>query len=67
MTRVPVPPKMLRWACELAGYDVVHLVARVPQLTAWVRSERQPTLKQLEKLAKVTHTPGGPGRLPVPP
>ena len=25
MTRVPVSPKMLRWACERAGYDVVHV------------------------------------------
>ena len=39
MTRVPVSLKMLRWACERAGYDVVHLVARIPQLTAWGRSE----------------------------
>ena len=67
MTRVPVSPKMLRWACERAGYDVLHLVARIPQLTAWVRSKRQPTLKQLEKLAKVTHTPLGYLFLPEPP
>ena len=50
MTRAPVPPKMLRWACDpRAGYDVAHLAARIPQLPAWVRRERQPTLKQLEK------------------
>ena len=66
MTRVPVSPKVLRWACERAGYDVVHLAARMPQLTAWIRSERQPTLKQLEKLAKVTHTPLGYLLLPEP-
>ncbi len=57
MIRVPVPPKMLRWACERAGQDVAHVAERVPQLWAWVRRERQPTLKQLERLAKVTHTP----------
>ena len=67
MTRVPVPPKMLRWACERAGYDVAHLAERLPQLRAWVRRERQPTLKQLEKLAKVTHTPLGYLLLPEPP
>ena len=67
MTRVPVPPKMLRWACERAGYDVMHLAERLPQLRAWVRRERQPTLKQLEKLAKVTHTPLGYLLLPEPP
>ena len=67
MTRVPVPPKMLRWACERAGYDVAHLAERLPQLRAWVRRERQPTLKQLEKLAKITHTPLGYLLLPEPP
>lgn len=59
MTRVPVPPEMLRWACERAGYDVEHFAARMPQLLVWVRHERQPTLKQLEKFAKLTHTPLG--------
>ena len=67
MIRVPVPPEMLRWACERAGQDVAHVAERVPQLWAWVRRERQPTLKQLEKLAKVTHTPLGYLFLPVPP
>jgi len=59
MTRVPVSPEMLRWACERAGYDMEHVAARIPQFPAWIRRERQPTLKQLEKLAKLTHTPLG--------
>ena len=67
VTRVAVPPEMLRWACERAGYDMVQLQKRVPQLPAWLRRERQPTLKQLEKLAKVTHTPFGYLFLPEPP
>ena len=67
MTRVPIAPKMLRWACERAGHDVAHVAARVPQLPAWVRRERQPTLKQLEKLARATHTPLGYLFLPEPP
>ena len=46
---------------------VAHLTARIPQLSAWVRRERQPTLKQLEKLAKATHTPLGYLFLPEPP
>ncbi len=74
MIRVSVPPKMLRWACERAGRDVADVAEQVPQLWAWVRRERQPTLKQLERLAKVTHTPFGylflseplDERLPVP-
>ena len=67
MTRVPVPPEMLRWACERAGYDMEHVAARIPQFPAWIRRERQPTLKQLEKLAKLTHTPLGYLFLPEPP
>ena len=74
MTRVSVSPAMLDWACKRAGYDVEHFAARMPQLPAWVRRERRPTLKQLEKLTKLTHTPFGylflseppDERLPVP-
>ena len=67
MTRVPVTSEMLRWACERAGYDVAQVAKRMPQLTAWVLGESQPTLKQLEKLAKLTHTPLGYLFLPEPP
>lgn len=67
MTRVPVPPEMLRWACERAGYEPEQLEERIPQLPAWMRREKQPTLKQLEKLAHVTHTPMGYLFLPEPP
>ena len=59
MTRIPVSPEMLRWACERTGYDMEHVAARIPQFPAWIRHERQPTLKQLEKFAKLTHTPFG--------
>ncbi|MYI96473.1 MAG: DNA-binding protein, partial [Acidobacteria bacterium] len=67
MTRIPVSPEMIAWACERAGYDMAYIEARLPQLPAWVRRERQPTLKQLEKLARVTHTPLGYLMLPEPP
>ena len=67
MTRVSVSPAMLRWACERAGYDMEHVAARIPQFPAWIRRERQPTLKQLEQLAKLTHTPFGYLFLPTPP
>ncbi len=39
----------------------------MPQFPAWVRHERQPTLKQLDKVAKLTHTPLGYLFLPEPP
>jgi Zn-dependent peptidase ImmA (M78 family) len=66
-TRVAVRPEMLRWACERVGSDVRGLAARIPQLPAWERGEKQPTLKQLESFAKATHTPVGFLFLPEPP
>ena len=59
MAGISVPPEILRWACERAGHDVAYFAERLPGLRAWIRREQQPTLKQLEKLAKVTHTPLG--------
>lgn len=59
MTRVSVRPEMLRWACERSRIEPAELTRRIPQLAAWMQRERQPTLKQLEKLAKTTHTPVG--------
>lgn len=67
MTRVPVPTEMLTWACERAGYDVEHFSQKIPQLNSWIKNERYPTLKQLEKLAHITHTPFGYLFLPEPP
>lgn len=59
MTRVHVAPAVLDWACERAGFTIGELVHRIPQLPAWVRGERYPTLKQLEGFAKATHAPLG--------
>jgi len=67
MARVSVPPEMLTWACERAGYDVEHFAKNIPQITSWMRQERQPTLRQLEKLARVTRTPLGYLFMPTPP
>lgn len=67
MSRVDVQPSMLRWACERAGYRPATLADRIPQLPAWIRREKRPTLKQLEKLARMTHTPIGYLFLPEPP
>lgn len=59
MTRVAVQPDILRWACERAGYNVRKLTQQFPQLPAWERGVKRPTLKQLEDFAKATHTPFG--------
>lgn len=67
MIRVEVRPKMLRWARERAGLTVRNLERRFPKLERWERGEAMPTLKQLEGLARVTHTPVGYFFLPEPP
>ena len=50
---------MLRWASERAGLEPVDLAHRIPQLAAWEREEKRPTLKQLEDFARVVHVPIG--------
>ena len=67
MTRVQVKPELLRWACERSRIDEFELSVRFPQVDAWERGEKQPTLKQLEAFAKATHTPLGYFFLPEPP
>ena len=59
MMRVEVRPELLRWARERAGFDLSDLAQRIPQLPAWERGEARPTLKQIERFAKTTHTPIG--------
>jgi len=50
---------MLRWARERAGLGIRSLVSRFPQIDAWERGEILPTLRQLERFAKVVKVPLG--------
>jgi Zn-dependent peptidase ImmA (M78 family) len=59
MIRVDVNPKLLQWAYERAGFDTDELVKRVPQLPAWEQGEVKPTLKQIERFARIVHAPIG--------
>jgi Zn-dependent peptidase ImmA (M78 family)/transcriptional regulator with XRE-family HTH domain len=65
--RVPVRPELLRWACDRARTPLDALATKFPQLPAWEREERRPTLKQLESFARATHVPIGYLFLPEPP
>ena len=65
--RVEVAPEILRWACIRAGLDIPVVAQRLPQLTAWEKGEKKPTLKQIEKFAKIVHAPVGFMFLTLPP
>lgn len=59
MSRVSIKPELIRWARERSGLTESSLVERFPKLPQWEQGETQPTLRQLEDLAKVTFTPLG--------
>lgn len=74
MSRVAVSEKILDWALDRSGLTLADLEGKFPRLRQWVDGQRQPTLRQLESLAKSTMTPLGflflkeppEERLPVP-
>lgn len=57
--RVDINPKLLRWARERAGLTPDDLAGAFPKLDLWESREAQPTLKQLERFARLTRTPVG--------
>ncbi|MCC7126069.1 MAG: ImmA/IrrE family metallo-endopeptidase [Acidobacteria bacterium] len=57
--RVFVKKELLTWARERAGLSTATLAKRLPGFDAWEQGARQPTLKQLEAVARATHTPVG--------
>ncbi|RMF56762.1 MAG: ImmA/IrrE family metallo-endopeptidase [Calditrichaeota bacterium] len=59
IVRVPVNPQMMRWARERGGVDIAALEKAFPRLEAWERGDVLPTLKQLERFAKVVRVPFG--------
>jgi Zn-dependent peptidase ImmA (M78 family) len=63
VTRVPVKPELLRWACARAGKPEAALAEKF----AWFGRGSDPTVRQLEEFAKATHTPFGFFFLPAPP
>ncbi|MAQ19267.1 MAG: DNA-binding protein [Sandaracinus sp.] len=65
--RVDIPPAMFEWAARRARRDLDGLADSFARLPEWLAGEAQPTLKQLEKFAKATHTPVGYFFLPEPP
>ena len=58
---------MLRWARERSGRSVADLTKAFPRLDEWEEGQAAPTLKQLERYARATHTPVGYFFLQTPP
>jgi transcriptional regulator with XRE-family HTH domain len=67
MTKVEVRPPIPVWAIERSGKPFGVLERKFPKIRQWERGEDQPTLRQLEKLAKATLTPLGYFFLAAPP
>ncbi|MEF8733294.1 MAG: ImmA/IrrE family metallo-endopeptidase [Candidatus Accumulibacter meliphilus] len=64
---VPASIPVLRWAAERARLDDFALVKRFRKWPLWLSGEAQPTLRQIEDFARMTHTPFGYFFLPEPP
>lgn len=66
-----VNPPLLVWAREQSGYapDSIadRLKVKLERLLAWERGDRAPTVRQVEKLAKIYQRPFGLFFLPQPP
>ncbi|MFN3842096.1 MAG: ImmA/IrrE family metallo-endopeptidase [Rehaibacterium terrae] len=56
---VPACPAVLRWAASRARLDELAIERRFRKWPLWVSGEAQPTLRQLESFARLTHTPIG--------
>lgn len=67
MDSVPASIPVMRWAAQRAGLDDVMLTQHFAKWPLWLAGEAQPTLRQLEDLARRTHTAIGYFFLPQPP
>ncbi|MBF0121686.1 MAG: DNA-binding protein, partial [Desulfobacterales bacterium] len=60
-------PKLLEWAIDRADIEISMLIKKFPKIENWLKTESQPTLKQLEAFAKTVNVPTGYLFLPEPP
>ena len=67
MTTIAASVPVLRWAAQRAHLNDETLAARFHKWSLWLTGEAQPTLKQLEDFARLTHTAIGYFFLPQPP
>ncbi len=67
VNRVAVEKRLLLWAVDRSGLGVDELKPRCPRIHEWIAGTCQPTLRQLESLARATLTPLGFFFLKTPP
>ena len=67
MSTVAASVPVLRWAAQRARLHDDDLITRFSKWPKWLTGEAQPTLKQLEDFAHLTHTAFGYFFLPQPP
>ncbi len=67
MSTIAASIPVLRWAAGRARLDDAKLSARFSKWQQWLSGEAQPTIKQLEDFARLTHTAFGYFFLPQPP
>lgn len=57
--RVAVAPSLLLWAQERSRREEEALQRKFPAWSDWLKQAKDPTIKQLEELARYTHLPFG--------
>jgi len=67
VTAVTASIPVLRWAARRAHLSDSHVAKRFAKWPLWLSGETQPTLRQLENFARLTHTAMGYFFLPEPP
>lgn len=59
MVKVAVNPDVLNWALSRSGLSLSDLESKLKKIRDWISGSDQPTLRQLELIAKNTNTPLG--------
>ena len=56
---VEVNKDILLWAIKRAGSNIPSISRVFPKFESWLKGDKNPTLKQLEKFSKKVHVPFG--------
>jgi transcriptional regulator with XRE-family HTH domain len=70
-TPLPINPNLLSWARQESGFELFRVAKRLnvkpERVEAWESGDRQPTMRQIEQLARFFHRPLSIFFLPRPP